>query len=358
MATQYQNPYARTQGYGGPNPGISGSDPRGRMQNQSQYQQRRFEQQQGPMASAMAYNYGRGSEANIGDYTDIMNQYRNIAAGGGSDGGGGGGGGFDASGMYTPFTVSYSDPFQSYGGFQEFSTTGGYSPQDIANMRARGVAPVRAAYANAQREVGRQRSLQGGYSPNAIATQARMARDQGQMAADAVQNVEAGLASERQKGRLAGLTGMSGIEGQRLGAQIDVGKFNAQQQEQAQARNIAAAASAAAGGAAASAQNTQDRLAALRGMTALYGTNPAMAATFGNQALQSVGQGSQFGLGLMGQENAAQQLPGAYQTTMGRIGQIANLAGNVANPMLDYFGSRRRPQTGSTSSYNPQGYTS
>src|SRR5262245_38955208 len=194
--------------YGGPNPGQSGGDPRGRVQNQGGYQQQRYENQQGPLANAMAYNYGRGSEANYGDYSDIMNRYRQIAGGGGAEGGGGGGGG----GGFGPSLIGYKDPFNSYSGFTEFSQTGGYSPQDIANMRARGVSPIRAAYANAEREVARQRSLQGGYSPNAVATLAKMAREQGQSAADATQNVEAGLAEARNKGRLSGLAGMSDIE--------------------------------------------------------------------------------------------------------------------------------------------------
>ena len=58
--------------------------------------------------------------------------------------------------IYTPFLAGYKDPFNSYGGFTEFSQTGGYSPNDIANMRARGISPIRAAYANAERELGRE----------------------------------------------------------------------------------------------------------------------------------------------------------------------------------------------------------
>jgi len=209
-----------------------GDDPKGRSRTAIAEQTNRFNQQQGPMVNNMAMNYGRATEANYGDYTDVMNNYRDIASGGAGSyadiaGGGGGGGG----GGYSAFTVSpgragYADPFKSYGGYEEFSKTGGFSEGDIANMRARGVAPVRAAYANAEREVGRQRSLQGGYAPNAIAAQVKMAREQGQGMADAMQGVEAGLAQQRQQGRLAGLGGMSNIEGQRLGADVDISKFN------------------------------------------------------------------------------------------------------------------------------------
>ena len=96
--------------------GASGGDPRGQSQNQVAHQTERYESQQGPMVSAMAENYGRGSEANYGDYTDIMNRYRDIAGGGaGGQGAGSGGGG----GGYSAFTVnpgkaSYVDPFKSY----------------------------------------------------------------------------------------------------------------------------------------------------------------------------------------------------------------------------------------------------
>jgi hypothetical protein len=270
-----KKPEQQQTGYG-PNAGqSSSSDPRGRMQNQGNYQQSRYESQQGPLADAMSYNYGRSSEADYGNYTDMMNQYRDIASnggGGGMSGGGGGGGG--AASNYSAFTVNpervgveragveraanrqlnplerttaqtmgpinqvsarqsnpiervqASNPFESYGGFKEFGQTGGYSGQDIANMRARGMAPIRAAYGNAERAVGQQRSLQGGYSPNAIAAQVKMAREQGQGMADAATNVEAGIAQARNQGRLSGYQGMAGIEGNRLNAQMQGDIYN------------------------------------------------------------------------------------------------------------------------------------
>jgi hypothetical protein len=326
-----------------------GDDARSRGQIDTQTQ--RYNQQQGPMANAMSYNYGRGSEANYGDYTDIMNRYRGIAGGGGA--GSVGGGGFDASGMYTPFQVSYSDPFKSYGGFEEFSQTGGYSKDDIANMRSRGVSPIRAAYSNAEREVGRQRSLQGGYSPNATATLAKMAREQSQGAADAMQNINAGLAEAVNKGRLSGLTGMSGIEGQRLDAQLKAGMFNAEAQARAQAQNIGAAESAAGRAGAASAQSAENQMAALRGMTSLYGTTPGMSNMFGNQLLQGVEQGGRFGLGVMGAQNQAGQMPGQWEQNVGRLGDISQMA-NMAYPWIDMYNNRNRQPSGG-GGYGPAG---
>ncbi len=343
--------------------GASGNDPKGRVQNAVAHQQQRYEQQQGPMVQAFAHNYGRGSESNYGDYTDIMNQYRSIASGGGSagpGGGGGGGGGGDAGMDYSAFTVSpgrasYNDPFNSYKGMTEFSETGGYSPQDIANMRSRGVAPIRAAYGNAEREIARQRSLQGGYSPNAAAATARMAREQGQLGADATTNVEAGLAEARNRGRQFGLTGMGNIEGQRLGADVDLSKFNvgldyegqkynADAYTQAQARANAARQSAGAASAASAAASRADQLRALQGMTQLYGTTPAMAATFGNQLLAGVGQGGQYGIGFINAEGMGQQLPGQYEQTMGRVRDVAGMAGQVGSGIADIVGQyRNRP---------------
>ncbi len=303
-------------GYGGPNPKRSGSDPRGRVQNQSGYQQERYENQQGPFANELARQFGRAAETQYGDYNDIMRRY-GTAASGGTPGG----------------QVSYTDPFNSYGGYTEFSQTGGYSPTDIANMRARGTAPVRAAYANAQRELGRGRALQGGYSPNAAAAQVKMAREQGQLGADAMQNVEAGLAEAKNRGRLAGLGGMAGIEGQRLNAQLESGMFNAREQN----------------------FNQQN---ALRGMESLYGATPGMAQLFANQLNASIGQGGQQGMANMRNDIDAMSLPGTWDQTMNRTNDVMDLA-NSAGGFINYFLNRnKKPQQGQqpgTAIYEGQG---
>lgn len=255
----------------GPNPGKSGSDPRGRIQNQGNYQQQRYEQQQGPMLDFANENYRRGTETGFRDYENIMDQYQQMAGPGGA--------------------------------YAEFAKTGGYSPEDMANIRARGISPMRTAYANAQRELQRQRGLQGGYSPNAIAAQVKMAREQGQGMADASTNVEAMLAEMRNKSRLAGLAG-----------QAD----------------------------------------ALRGMGSLYGTSPGMAEAFGQQAINLLGQGGDFGLGLMRNEIAGQQLPGRFDTWMDRIGQVADIGSTIAYPWLnDERQQQIRPEVMPRQGINP-----
>jgi hypothetical protein len=317
----------------------------------------------------MANNYGRFSESDYGNYTDIMNQYRDIASGGGSSsGGGGGGGGGGIAGTYTPFTVNpgragYSDPFESYGGYKEFSRTGGYSDADMANMRARGIAPIRAAYSNAQNEIGRARSLQGGYAPNAIAAQVKMAREQGQGMADASTNVEAALAQMKQAGRLSGLGGMSNIEGQRLNADVDVSKYNtgldfqgqtynAGANERAQDKNIQAAEAAASRRAAASANDMQTRLAALGGMRSMYGTTPGASQLFGNQVSDIVGQGGNFGTNMINADIRSQQLPGQWDQTMGRVNDIMDVY-NTGSTVANAFLKDRRNQTQPQQTWQP-----
>jgi hypothetical protein len=134
-----------------------------------------------------------------------------IIMGGEEDTGGGGGGG--SSSNYGSSTRSWDSGAPiSFSGFQDFAKTGGFSAADLANIRARAVSPVRAVYANAQQNVNRQRSLQGGYSPGFGVLQARMARQQGQGISDAATNAEAGIAEMVQQGKLAGLQGMAGTE--------------------------------------------------------------------------------------------------------------------------------------------------
>lgn len=327
----------------------SGTDPRGRIQNQSGYQQQRYEGQINPVMDLMAENYARGSEANFGDYHNIMNQYNSIAAGGGTVGEGGGGGGDGGYGAesWEPNLIQYNDPFNSYAGYQDFSKTGGYSPEDIGNLRARGTAPIRAAYANAEREIARQRSLQGGYSPNAMALQGRMAREQGQLGADTMQNVEAGMIDTRNTNKFKGLEGMTDVEKQRLAGDLDVQKYNANAKNTAAQSNAGARNAAAAGSAsnrlAASAASRNDQFKALQGMTSLYGATPGMAQLYGDQVLSAIGQSGTFGQNQVKNEIAGQQLPGKYDQTAGRVKDWIDTTSRIANPIVDKLTTKKQP---------------
>lgn len=192
----------------------------------------------------------------------------------------------NAANSAMPDYQNLQNEFQSLKpGYQEFAKTGGFSPTDINSIREHAISPTKAVYANAMRDVDRAKSLQGGYAPNYIAARSKINRDLSQSLSDASTNAEASIAQMRQQGRLAGMEGGS---------------------------NLA------------------------RSMAGLYGTAPGMASMFGNQALASQGNlldlgrmQSGFGLGTIGAQIDAGRLPGTYDSTMGRIKDIANLGAGL-----------------------------
>lgn len=153
--------------------------------------------------------------------------------------------------------------------------TGGLSPQDITDMRARGISPIRAVYANAMREVGRQKSLQGGYSPNYTAAMAKMARDLSENVAGQTSNVNAGIAEMVQRGKLSAAPAYG-----QLAESEAAGKRGVESQ------NMANRLAAMSGMQNLYGMDTSKQLQALQGMTSLYGTTPALANMFGQQVVQ------------------------------------------------------------------------
>lgn len=282
-------------------------------------------------------NYNTGVGKNMGSYDEIMQGYRGIVDDPtmGGKWGRNPGAGF-TPGTYTPQEYTYSDPFKSYGGYEEFSKTGGLSADDQSNMRARGIAPTRAIYQNALRGINRQKALQGGYSPNATAALAKNKRDMTQQITDANIGVNSDIAKMVQSGKLAGLGGMSDIEKQRLGAEIGKNKYAADSRMWSEEMTGADRRY----GAGLEAQYYRDPgdqvLQALGGMTNLYGATPGMAATFGNQVLQNQGQLGQaqemqgnWGQNQIQNQYQNSQIPSNFDTTMGRIGKGIGMAGQI-----------------------------
>jgi hypothetical protein len=140
-------------------------------------------------------------------------------------------------------------------------------------LRARGTSPIRASYGNAEREVGRSRSLQGGYSPNSPAVIAKMAREQGQAGSEALTGVNANIAGMVQQGKQAGLSGA----------------------------------------------------------TSLYGATPGQTAMFGNQVLSAAGQSGQFGNQMVDNRVNIGRMPTGFQNAMGALGSIGNLASGIGS---------------------------
>lgn len=206
-----------------------------------------------------------------------------------------------------------SQGFGAYGGYQNFANTGGYSDQDISNIRARSTAPMRATYANAMADVDRQKKLQGGYAPNAIAAKAKMARELSYGLADASTNAEAAIADSIRQGKLSGLGGMTNIDNALL-------------------------------------NNETQRLGLGNSMFGqlgnLYGTAPGMAQMYGNQMLNSSGQQLQTaGLqndimrAILGGQNQVSNTQGNFQSAMSNINSGLQVGSNLAKLFSGFGGA-------------------
>lgn len=196
---------------------------------------------------------------------------------------GGGGGGF-GGGIMGRQLGDYSNIMSQY---QNWADTGGFTPEQLQDIRSRSNSPVRAAYSNAQREVERGRSLQGGYSPGFNAATARMAREQGQLASDQSTNTEAMIAELLNRGKQFGMGGM----------------------------------------------------------TSMYGATPGLAQTFGNQMLasqaqqlQAAGLQNQLSLGLMGAQMDQSKVPGNWAQAISNIGNMGQAVGNWTGALYPWMG--------------------
>jgi hypothetical protein len=179
---------------------------------------------------------------------------------------------------YTPTMANYGvSPYfsQAYGTNANLVSTGGLTANEQADMRERGISPIRSVYANAQREADRGVNLAGGYSPNAGAIRAKMAREMSDKVSQQVTNVNADIAQRVQQGRLAGAGTIASMGTNENDIRNKFSLENAQAANQAgqfnsQVYNLGA---------------NRD-LEALAGMRSLYGTTPAQAQLFGSQAMQ------------------------------------------------------------------------
>ena len=235
----------------------------------------------------------------------------------------------------TPQTAKYeqsNDVTNSLAKLSDLATTGGYDSAGIADLRARGVAPTRSIYANAQENVNRQRALAGGYSPSFNATQAKLARDESSQIGDITTNVNAGIAQNVATNRIAAASPYASASASANAEKARADQANAaiinQINEANSQGNFAASSANANLGLGAKEFNTSTdaaiseananrvnstsqfntdaalraamanrggQLGAIQGQASLYGTTPALTNTFGNQVIQAgqLGQGQQ-----------------------------------------------------------------
>ncbi len=246
----------------------------GRVQNAINYQGGQAQNYLGnvrgnllPQNQALQNRFNTAANQSGQDYSGLMGGYGDLLG--------------QARGAFGPQMAGYS----------QFAQTGGFSPQSIADIRARAIAPTRAVYQNAQSNIDRQRAL-GGYSPNYTAATAHLTRGLADATSDANVNANASIAQLIQQGKLSGLGGMNQTDLARLGAQGQ----------------------------------------ALGGATGLYGQAPGMPSIYGQQLGQANQQQinlqelqNQLGLGLIGSQIAKSQVPSNYQQALGNIGGTLGL---------------------------------
>lgn len=232
-----------------------------------------------PSPTQSAYNnYGSAAKSNQVDYSDIMQRYRNLDDQLKS---GIGNGNTNLQYNYTVPTYQTTQDYKnSIANLSDLAKTGGYSASDIANIRERGISPIRTVYANAQRGLDRSRSLAGGYSPNYAAVSAKMAREMSSQLSDATTNVNAQIAQNVAANRIATGTPLANVT---AGEQAERNKFSLDAAEMANRFGL---------------NNLnfqqqqlmfpiQSRLSALGGMTSLYGTTPATTSLMQNGAINT-----------------------------------------------------------------------
>jgi len=98
-------------------------------------------------------------------------------------------------------------------GYGTFAQTGGVTGAEQAQTRSMAQKNVGAIYGAMQKNLARQKAIQGGYSPGYGAGSAQLARQGSAAASDAVTGANLGLLQQIRQGQLAGLGGLSGLAG-------------------------------------------------------------------------------------------------------------------------------------------------
>lgn len=222
--------------------------------------------------------YDAGVQQNADDYTGLMSGYKDLLSKANSQQP------TAAPATYIPQTTDYKqsgDLTNSISNLSGLAQDGGYTPAGIADIRERGISPIRSIYANANREIDRNRSLQGGFSPNYAAVKAKMARELSETIAGQTTKVNADIAQAVAGNRLAAATPYANVTAGQSNIQNEMGSRNTDIKNDASKFNITTGMQADQ----MKSQSGDMALKALEGARSLYGTTPALANTFGNQAM-------------------------------------------------------------------------
>jgi len=237
--------------------------------------------------------YNSAVQRNTGDYDNIMDAYRQLLS--------------QQQGrqpmqrqqmnpqFVRPEQYQYNtDPghTESIGRMRDLSNTGGYSETDKADLRSRGISPIRSIYAGANRDMARKNALSGGNAANYGALKSRNAREMSDLVSGATQNVNAGIAENVARNKMSSTGQLADLTGRESALRNQYGSANTDRVNRANETNTGIANSAnqynielpfrynsedRAG--------NEDQFRSIEGMRSLFGTTPGMSAMFGSQAL-------------------------------------------------------------------------
>lgn len=222
--------------------------------------------------------YNNAVQQQAGDYDTIMGGYKSLL------------GNIQnkapiSASTYNPNTFDYQ-PTQAFtsamGNLKGLSESGGYSGSDINSLRERGISPIRSVYGNAEREMARAGRLSGGRSANYNATRAKMSREMSEGIAKQTNDVNAGIAERVAQNKIGLAPQLAGLAANQQTEQNRFGAANTDIMNAGQQFNINNSLDVQK----ANAARTNEASEALRGMTSLYGTTPALSNLFGDQVMQ------------------------------------------------------------------------
>lgn len=233
--------------------------------------------------------YSAALDVNAGDYDKIMQGYRDLMSSRTPT----------QQLSYTPITPKLATYSNSPGlssamsRFKSAADTGGYQGDELANIRARAVSPIRSIYSNAMQGVQRQRSLQGGYSPNYSAVMAKMARELSSQVADKTTDVEGMIGENVSRNRLSALSGLAPLAAEENRSRSAFDLENNRRTDEADRLNRLIPLQYQQANQQAAGSDFDRVMEAIRGMNSMYGTTPGMTSTIGGQVMQNQGMNQQ-----------------------------------------------------------------
>lgn len=270
-----------------------------------------------------AYGYGTG----IRDY--VTDKYKALLEGMGDGGGGGGGTSpymedwetIRRTGGFNPEQV---EALRGYGVPKNFATTGGWSPEEMQNFRARTTATIPGFYDAMRRNLQQRQAISGGYGPGFDASSLALAREQARGGAAAALESEGSLQESIREGKKWGATTGAGMEQFIFGNQRDALAKLESLRQAAIARGDASRARAFG--------EQMSVLGALRGLRGETGAE----TDYDELALRGYGGGVQ---GSQGDGGAGTR--GWVQTGVAAAGTVAAILGGKAKDVQQLPAARR-----------------